>query len=312
MIFSSRANGKLLISAEYFVLDGATAFAIPTRLGQKIEVYESIGSEAIKWRSIDFKGNCWFEQQFDFIQFSFQENSDQGKNKISENLRKIFLSLEALNPSFFKSFSNGLEVSTTLEFPRDWGLGSSSTLIALLAEWARVDPYKLLSMTFGGSGYDIAAAKSNEPFLFRLFNGKPQAEPVFFDPVFKNQLYFVYLNQKQDSREAMALYRSTPLEVRENKIYEISQITHQLLNKNLSFTDFEKLLVEHEKIVKSVLGLPRAKEKYFSDFWGEIKSLGAWGGDFVLATSNQSEEKTLQYFSDKGFHTVLRFEDMAL
>lgn len=312
MIFSSRANGKLLISAEYFVLDGATAFAIPTRLGQKIEIKKSEIFGGIKWKSFDHKGDCWFEQHFDNNNFSFSENSDFEQIKLSENLRKIFLSIEALQPLFFKSFITGLEVSTILEFPKDWGLGSSSTLIALIAEWAGVDPYELLSMTFGGSGYDIAAAKSNEPFIFRLFNGKPQVEPVFFDPVFKNQLYFVYLNQKQDSREAMALYRSTPVEIRENKISDISQITHQMLDKNLFITDFEKLLIEHEKIVKSIINLPRAKEKYFSDYWGEIKSLGAWGGDFVLATSNQSEEKTFQYFSEKGFHTVLRFEEMAL
>lgn len=312
MIFSSRANGKLLISAEYFVLDGATAFAIPTRLGQKIEVLESKEFVGIKWKSYDFEGQSWFEQHFDIFDFSFSEISDLEHNKLSENLKKIFLSLEVLQSQFFKSFNSGLEITTMLEFPRDWGLGSSSTLIALIAEWARVDPYKLLSMTFGGSGYDIAAAKSNEPFIFRLFNGNPQVEAVFFDPIFKNQLYFVYLNQKQDSREAMALYRSAPEEIRKNNVARISQITRQLLDKNISFFEFEKLLLKHEEIVKSVVNIPRAKEKYFSDFWGEIKSLGAWGGDFVLASSNLSEEKTIQYFTEKGFKTVIRYEDMAL
>ena len=30
--------------------------------------------------------------------------------------------------------------------------------------------------------------------------------------------------------------------------------------------------------------MPRAQDLYFPDFKGVIKSLGAWGGDFVLAT----------------------------
>ena len=33
-----RSNGKLLVSAEYLVLDGAEALAFPTRLGQTLSV----------------------------------------------------------------------------------------------------------------------------------------------------------------------------------------------------------------------------------------------------------------------------------
>ena len=59
----------------------------------------------------------------------------------------------------------GTRVETQLEFPREWGLGSSSTLISNLGLWAETDPYDLLSATLGGSGYDIAAARSESPFL---------------------------------------------------------------------------------------------------------------------------------------------------
>jgi len=34
-------NGKLLLSAEYFVLDGAVALALPTKLGQSLHVQEN-------------------------------------------------------------------------------------------------------------------------------------------------------------------------------------------------------------------------------------------------------------------------------
>ncbi len=33
-----RSNGKLLLTAEYLVLDGARAIALPTKLGQSLTV----------------------------------------------------------------------------------------------------------------------------------------------------------------------------------------------------------------------------------------------------------------------------------
>ena len=46
---------------------------------------------------------------------------------------------------------------------------TSSTLIANLAKWSNVDPYILLSETFGGSGYDIACASAKKA-LFITWN----------------------------------------------------------------------------------------------------------------------------------------------
>ena len=51
------------------------------------------------------------------------------------------------------------------------------------------------------------------------------------------------------------------------------------------------------------------KQKLFSDFPGGIKSLGAWGGDFILATGTK---ETMEYFKEKGYATVISFQDMVL
>jgi hypothetical protein len=37
--------------------------------------------------------------------------------------------------------------------------------------------------------------------------------------------------------------------------------------------------------------------------------LGAWGGDFILATS---KENPTDYFKSKGFETVIPFDQMVL
>jgi hypothetical protein len=51
------------------------------------------------------------------------------------------------------------------------------------------------------------------------------------------------------------------------------------------------------------------QKEMFSDYFGQTKSLGAWGGDFILATGN---DDTPIYFKNKGFDTVISYQDMIL
>ena len=58
------SNGKLLLSGEYFVLDGAVALAIPTKFGQSLFVRQN-SEKQISWRSLDEKNEKWFFCRFD-------------------------------------------------------------------------------------------------------------------------------------------------------------------------------------------------------------------------------------------------------
>ena len=85
---------------------------------------------------------------------------------------------------------------------------------------------------------------------------------------------------------------------------EISEITNSLLSCN-TIDLFMSHMVEHEKILSNYLKRDPVKKLHFADFDGAIKSLGAWGGDFVLACGpNNSPD----YFLEKGYTTVLPFE----
>ena len=46
------SHGKLLLSAEYAVLNGVKALALPTKLGQSLEV-KTIEQPEIRWKSFD-------------------------------------------------------------------------------------------------------------------------------------------------------------------------------------------------------------------------------------------------------------------
>jgi mevalonate kinase len=195
-----------------------------------------------------------------------------------------------------------------LGFPRKWGLGTSSTLINNIAQWAGVNAFELLQNSFGGSGYDIACAQHDTAVLYALKKGLPEVEKVFFEPSFCDQIYFVYLNKKQNSKQAIAAYKQMPKEMIADDIAVINQITKDIATTK-DFKTFENLLQKHETIMSKILNCQTVQELYFSDFKGVIKSLGAWGGDFVLATSVENPKA---YFINKGFDTVISYREMIL
>jgi uncharacterized protein YrrD len=75
-------------------------------------------------------------------------------------------------------------------------------------------------------------------------------------------------------------------------------------------TTFNKVIKEHESIISRALGYEKVKDLYFSDYWGEVKSLGAWGGDFAMITTNRTFQETREYFEAKGLTTVIPFSEI--
>jgi len=291
------SHGKLLLTAEYAVLDGAKALALPTKLGQSLEV-KKIEQPKIRWKSFDHQNKLWFETNLITTNFNPTTNTET-----AHRLAQIFRALFELNPKVFAS--TGLEFSSHLEFPQNWGLGSSSTLINNLAQWAKIDAFALLEKTFGGSGYDIACAQHAHPIVYQRQNSTPLIKIVDFDPPFKDQLFFVHRNQKQNSREAIASYNT--LKTTQNLDFsELNALTDALL-ATTTLEEFEILMSKHETITGNLIQHAPLKTTHFADYPGAIKSLGAWGGDFFLATRSNT-----QYFKDKGYNTILAFGEILL
>ena len=302
------SNGKLLLTGEYLVLEGALALAVPTKLGQNLKA-TPIKEPIIDWKSIDNKGEVWFEKKFK-LPIANRKKSDA----ITDTLKNILLEVQKQNPNFL-SGNQGFKLITKLDFPRDWGLGSSSTLINNIAQWAGVNAFDLLQKTMGGSGYDIACAQNNTPITYKLtpviknkvkFLKEPQITSVNFKPNFSEQLYFVYLNKKQRSHKEIQRFQKIKTGIKEG-ITTVSEITN-LLVKTTQLDDFELLIKEHEKLLSTILKLPTIQELQFKDYFGQTKSLGAWGGDFILATGN---DDTPHYFQKKGFKTLLLYDEMV-
>ncbi len=293
------SNGKLLLTGEYAVLDGALALAIPVKFGQTLTVSPS-EKAGLLWKSHDQDGKIWYEGSF-----GLQNNTIKAiqTDDTSNRLLAILSSAKTMNPEFLTE--EGYTAVTELEFPAEWGLGSSSTLINNIASWAGVDALHLLDQSFGGSGYDIAAAQRDSAFTYRRGEGAPEIHEVDLKWDFTDRLFFVHLNQKQSSTQEIERYK-TSRNISPSLLDEISAITTKLVN-TASFSEFNALITEHESVISDLIAVSPIKESRFPDFGGAVKSLGAWGGDFILATGKVED---MEYFRSKGYNTILPFSKM--
>lgn len=297
------SNGKLLITGEYLVLDGALALAIPTKYGQSLNV-EPFEKNQLQWESFDHCGHLWFDAK---VSLKNELQCLYGKDQtIADRLVEILNAAKKQNPLFLKD-GTGVRVKTQLDFPGNWGLGTSSTLINNVAQWADIDPYQLLDATFGGSGYDIACAKHNTPITYQLENTGRTIIEHDFSPAFKDHLYFVFLNKKQNSRDGIASYKKNQ-NTSKTALSEINAITNDMMNCT-SLDTFQFLMQTHEVIIGNIINKKPVKKVLFQDFKGSIKSLGAWGGDFVLVASQENPNR---YFKDKGYDIIIPYRDMIL
>jgi len=296
------SNGKLLLSGEYLVMQGALALALPLIKGQSLNISPVHGNRLL-WESTDTEG-IWFSCEINLNSWDIISTSDPLKaSKLIEIIRMAAI----LNPRFL-IHDQGYKVQSNLEFSKEWGWGSSSTLYTNIANWAEIDPFTLYFALENGSGYDIACAHAKQAVLYQLRGKDPVYQEIDFNPPFRANLAFIYSGKKQDTRTSILEFRSE-ISKHTTESEQITQITKEIADSR-KLNDFLYFLKEHEKIISSLLGMKMIQEAEFGDFEGITKSLGAWGGDFLLAASNNGIEYIRQYFQNKGLNIIYGFDQI--
>lgn len=287
------ARGKLLLTGEYSVLHGADALVLPVAYGQFLK-YRCTNDNLISWQAHSADGQIWlsvkFNERFQIIEASEEEPA----RKLAQILKRAF----KISGQNFEGF----EAHTRLNFHRQWGLGSSSTLYYLVGRLFDISPLQLFrECGEKGSGYDIAAACRKAPFVFNN-SGESRAQEVSLPDAFL-ETYFVYLNQKQDS--AREVRRFLKKEIQPEQLQTISALTGQMLRAH-TVAEIQELMQRHEEVTAQIIDQPTVKEKLFPDFNGAMKSLGAWGGDFIWVCGPDVKN----YFRTYGHRTIFKFAEM--
>ena len=299
MTYKTSSNGKILLTSEYAILKGALALAIPTKFKQSL-IFEQNDSSSLIWKSYNSKNKIWFQCEMLLPNLELIKSSNK---KIGEILQAILDSAKKINPNFLTK-NNGGMLKTKLDFPNNWGLGSSSTLINNIAKWSKTNPYKLLWSNFEGSGYDIACAESISPILYKLENNIPIVKKITFNPSFSKNLFFKQLKKKQNTNKEISLFKTK--NIKRKLINVFTDLTKKIISAN-NLNDFQNCIKKHENFLSEELLIDPIKKILFEDYEGEIKSLGAWGGDFILAAGPFN---TPTYFKKKGFNTIIPYKEM--
>jgi len=280
-----------MLFGEYLVLKGSDCLAFPLKFGQQLSISDDT---ILTWESYSIQGR-WFNVKMDTNLDIISTND----SKVADILRELLLIIRDEKPEInlihhFKAEAN---------FELNWGLGSSSTLVSLLSQWSGVDAQTLLKGSFGGSGYDVACATAKNPILYA--NGKVKREIHLPTSITENML-FIYLGQKQNSREEIKRFKGA--EVTTADINALNAIVEtSIQTKDIEV--FENQLNASEDLVSRIIGSEKLKDRLFADYDYSIKSLGAWGGDFFLATCRDIE-KAKTYFSAKGYETMFTYTEL--
>jgi len=297
------ANGKLLITGEYLVLAGAKALAMPVCFGQDMTV-DQIPQRNIEWKSSDQNGT-WFSARFDQDTLAVISTD---KKKIAGDLRRVLVAARRLNPEFL-SCANGWKVDVKANYPLVWGLGSSSTLFYLVAEWAGVPVYELFRMISQGSGYDVACAGRTGLLYYQVHKGQPDITPAHAGPALRNNTWFVFLGTKQNSKKAVAAFLLDQ-NYSEIDLVKISRLSKEICEAGSSY-ELIRLVDEHEFILSTILKREPIARHYRS-FPGTVKSLGAWGGDFAMFVSGMEPEGVVNILHGLGFSNVFSYNELEI
>lgn len=288
-------------------MEGGRALAVPIKFGQVLKVRQTTNLKpgTLIWDSY-VTDQSWFHAVFDINKLEIAETDNI---KIAENLLRILSAAGRLNDSLF-SKDIAFSAESHMNFNINWGLGSSSSLISNIAYWADIDPYELHFRVFRGSGYDIACAREDKALLYQIKDLKPIISTTNFLPEFREHLYFIYTGKKQDSNKSINDFKSSK-RFSYHDINRISEIS-VLMAGSKTLQDFESLIAEHEEIMSVILKTKPLKKQSFNDFEGQIKSLGAWGGDFMLVTWKGNRMQLEQYFIDKkNLNTIFSFKEIV-
>lgn len=280
-----------MLFGEYLVLNGSDCVAFPLKFGQTLSVAKS---EGIVWESYS-KHGMWFSASMSSDFTILKTNNEE----VAEILQRLFRVIHTEQPQL--DFHQHFKAEANFEL--NWGLGSSSTLISLLSQWSGVDVRKLLDVSFGGSGYDVACATATAPILYA--NGTIKKECHLPESITDNML-FIYLGNKQNSREEIKRYKKET--ITQEQVDQLNTAIEMALQTDV-IDVFEQQLDCSEELISSIIKTEKLKQRLFPDYSYSVKSLGAWGGDFFLATYRDLETAK-RYFQEKGYTTLFTYQEL--
>jgi hypothetical protein len=179
----------------------------------------------------------------------------------------------------------------------------------MVAAWAEVDAFDLYRLISNGSGYDLACASRKRLLYYQLRNGQPETTDAHAGKALRENTWFAYLGNKQDSAIEVNAFLANH-HFSELNLEEISQLSTAICGAS-STDELIPLIYEHEALLSSILKKPPIASR-FRSFPGAVKSLGAWGGDFAMFVSWMEPEEVKNHLRRLGFINFFSFHELEI
>jgi len=278
------APGKIMLTGEYLVMNGFDCLAVPTKLGQWMHIWEFETpdglSDFIMYQAKDNSENVWFETKILLPNFELVDPAQVENIQVN----RLVGILKMTDTEFWQE-GKSYRIETVLEFDRNSGLGSSSTLVKLFSDYLNIDPLKIQFDIFGGSGYDVAIAKFQKPLIYWLTEDDSHWKYWKLDGSLTENWHVVFYGQKMDSRASLSGVQEALNDIAEDDFYTAQ--FDKILGMSKSATDMislESSLEMYQMLLAQALFLPTTYDllgiKPVNK--GLCKWLGAWGGDMLL------------------------------
>lgn len=290
-----------MLCGEYAVTIGVEALAVPVQLGQWMYVWEfnsPLGGDRLIWEAKEKDGSTWLNEHFslpllsDFVESSV---SDELEGQLLRNTdRNVIKKMLGLVASDFWKAGKSYRIETQLEFNRNSGLGSSSTMISNFARYTGLDAQWLQQQVFGGSGYDVAVAEVGKGLVFWKQNDEAHWGPWSLSTQLTENWQVVFLGQKQNSRDSLS-----QVKIRLQEIQNDNFLLHQLqqILAAVKMASEVPMLEAGLEMWQAVLSMGLGLETPYQHFGfqpikgGVCKWLGAWGGDMLLVNAVFAEKQ---------------------
>lgn len=290
-----------MLCGEYAVTIGVEALAVPVQLGQWMYVWEfnsPLGGDRLIWEAKEKDGSTWLNEHFslpllsDFVESSV---SDELEGQLLRNTdRNVIKKMLGLVASDFWKAGKSYRIETQLEFNRNSGLGSSSTMISNFARYTGLDVQWLQQQVFGGSGYDVAVAEVGKGLVFWKQNDVAHWGPWSLSTQLTENWQVVFLGQKQNSRDSLS-----QVKIRLQEIQNDNFLLHQLqqILAAVKMASEVPMLEAGLEMWQAVLSMGLDLETPYQHFGfqpikgGVCKWLGAWGGDMLLVNAVFAEKQ---------------------
>lgn len=290
-----------MLCGEYAVTIGVEALAVPVQLGQWMYVWEfnsPLGGDRLIWEAKEKDGSTWLNEHFslpllsDFVESSV---SDELEGQLLRNTdRNVIKKMLGLVASDFWKAGKSYRIETQLEFNRNSGLGSSSTMISNFARYTGLDAQWLQQQVFGGSGYDVAVAEVGKGLVFWKQSDLAHWGPWSLSTQLTENWQVVFLGQKQNSRDSLS-----QVKIRLQEIQNDNFLLHQLqqILAAVKMASEVPMLEAGLEMWQAVLSMGLDLETPYQHFGfqpikgGVCKWLGAWGGDMLLVNAVFAEKQ---------------------